>query len=69
MTEPSFLEQFPVWLLCAGMVAMVAISVQAGVYVARRYRLSRHDGKPAGEAGIGAVVGALLGLLAFMLAF
>jgi hypothetical protein len=65
----SGLDQIPVWLLCAGMLAAVAVSVQIGMLVGRRHRAGRAEGKPGGEEGIGAVVGALLGLLAFMLAF
>jgi hypothetical protein len=66
MSNAQLLELVPLWAVLAGTVAIVLLSMQGGLLLARVRR--RQDGKQE-ESPIGTAVGALLALLAFMLAF
>lgn len=66
MYEARYIESVPLFAITATCMAIVILSIQAGLWIAR-YRRRAVDASQDGP--IGSAVGATLGLLAFMLAF
>jgi hypothetical protein len=66
MRGGSPLDVLPLWGLFLATVALVLVSMEAGLRLGRARRARAPDAK---EGQLGSLVGALLGLLAFLLAF
>ena len=66
MNNAQMFEGLPLWIILVGTVAIVLLSIKAGIYIARFRRRRSGDEE---EASLGTVIGATLGLLAFILAF
>lgn len=59
-------DYIPVWLLFAGTVLLVMLSIETGYRMGHR---SRRKSKEEKESPVSAIAGSVLGLVAFMLAF
>lgn len=66
MNYAQLFEVLPLWIILGGTVAIVLLSINAGIYIARFRRRRSGDEE---EASLSTVVGATMGLLAFILAF
>ncbi|RYD19777.1 MAG: DUF4239 domain-containing protein [Verrucomicrobiaceae bacterium] len=60
-------DYIPVWLLFAGTVALVILSLEVGYRLGHRSRRKSEEGEK--ESPVGAIAGSVLGLVAFMMAF
>jgi len=65
MSGDPLLDRLPTWVICLASLAIVMLSIEGGLLLARVRRAA--DESDAGASG--SVVGATMGLLAFMLAF
>src|SRR5438045_9492637 len=66
MSNVQPFELIPLWVILVGTVAIVLLSIQGGLRLAR-IRRKQNEREPEGP--IGSVVGATLALLAFLLTF
>jgi hypothetical protein len=66
MSSDFWLEQIPLWGICAATIVIALLSFEAGFQVGRH---RSHSPEHESETPISAMVAAMLGLLAFMLAF
>lgn len=66
MSKGYLFDSLPLWLIFVGTVALVLLSLYAGIFLAR---LRRKRSLPDQETSVNAIVGATTALLAFLLAF
>jgi hypothetical protein len=66
MAVSAFLDQFPIWVIYLGTIALALICTEIGYQVGTRLQRRTQSTK---DPSLGALVGASLGLLAFLLAF